>query len=522
MKLIAFAAQLHFLKLAQRAQTHVEDSFGLPVSKLEFFHHHRLGFVFGTDNLNDPVEVQIGDDIALDQLKPRVDFFQPVLRTAHQHLDLVRQPFTQYFTQTHNLGHAIGIEDVHVQTETRFQIGQPEQRVFQVFRIDITAFGNEHDADFGIGFIAHIVEDRQLFVSNQLCDLLDQLALLHLVRNFGDHQLPGSARQSFYTRFAIRCVLCISGMETGPHAQGAATGFISCAYGFPAVDQNTASCKVGPLHNLHQLLMCRLGFIDQQHRGVDDFCRVVRGNAGRHAHRDSARAVSEEVWEKTGHDFRFFILTIIGRAEVGRIFVEPRHQFDGGLGQSCFGITICRGVIAVDITKISLPVDQRISQRKGLCEADHRIIDRLVAMRVVLTDYVTDDARALLISTCRVKLQLSHRPQQAAVHRFQAITQIGERPGGDGRHRIDQITFRNRRIERRIHDLVERIFRRGIGVGGISHPCPDSDARTLRKAPCAAIHSYLSLRMKSCCVAIMTQQRHKICENVADSGQTFS
>ena len=90
MQFVTLAAQLHFLQLAQGAQTHVEDRLGLPVGKLELGHHHRLGFILGPDDLNDPVEVEIGNDIAFEQLQPRVDFLEPMLRPAYEHLDLVR------------------------------------------------------------------------------------------------------------------------------------------------------------------------------------------------------------------------------------------------------------------------------------------------------------------------------------------------------------------------------------------------------------------------------------------------
>jgi hypothetical protein len=62
-----------------------------------------------------------------------------------------------------------------------------------------------------------------------------------------------------------------------------------------------------------------------------------------------------------------------------------------------FGVAVGGGVIAVDVAEIALPVDQRVAQREILREADHRVVDRLVAVRVVLADDVADDARDLLV-----------------------------------------------------------------------------------------------------------------------------
>ena len=41
---------LGFFKLAQRTQLHVQNSFGLIVGQLKFFHHNGLGLVFFPDN----------------------------------------------------------------------------------------------------------------------------------------------------------------------------------------------------------------------------------------------------------------------------------------------------------------------------------------------------------------------------------------------------------------------------------------------------------------------------------------
>ena len=86
MEFVTLAAQLHFLKLGQGTQAHVEDRFGLSVGQLEFLHHHRLGFILGPDDLNDPVEVEIGNDIAFEQLETSIDFLEPVLRPADEYL----------------------------------------------------------------------------------------------------------------------------------------------------------------------------------------------------------------------------------------------------------------------------------------------------------------------------------------------------------------------------------------------------------------------------------------------------
>ena len=50
--------------------------------------------------------------------------------------------------------------------------------------------------------------------------------------------------------------------------------------------------------------------------------------------------------------------------------------------------------IIVDRTEVPLAVDQRVPQREGLREADQRVVDRRVAVRVMVAHHVADDVRA--------------------------------------------------------------------------------------------------------------------------------
>ncbi len=205
----------------------------------------------------------------------------------------------------------------------------------------------------------------------------------------------------------------------------------------------------------------RLGPVDQHDRGVEYLGGVVRRNARRHSDRDTAGAVGEQIREGAGEQLGFLLLAIVGRTECDRILVEPVHQVDRDLRQPGFGVAIGSGVIAVDVAEIALPVDQRVAQRKCLREADHRVVDRLIAMRMIFADDVADDARALLVPRRGIELQQPHRPQQAAVDRLQTVTDIGQRPRGDRRHRVDEITLAERAIEGCVGGGVERLRSHG-------------------------------------------------------------
>ena len=84
--------EFHLLQLSEGTQPHVENGLGLPIGEVELRHHDRLRLVLGTDNLDDPVEIEVGDDIAFDELQPASDLVQPMSAAALQNVDLAGGP----------------------------------------------------------------------------------------------------------------------------------------------------------------------------------------------------------------------------------------------------------------------------------------------------------------------------------------------------------------------------------------------------------------------------------------------
>ena len=94
-QLLVLLADLHLLELAQIAQPHVEDGVGLHVGELEGLHQDGLRLVLVADDLDDLVEVEIGDQIAAEHFEPMLDLRQAVVRAPQQHLAPVGEPFAQ-------------------------------------------------------------------------------------------------------------------------------------------------------------------------------------------------------------------------------------------------------------------------------------------------------------------------------------------------------------------------------------------------------------------------------------------
>ena len=134
----------------------------------------------------------------------------------------------------------------------------------------------------------------------------------------------------------------------------------------------------------------------------------------------------------------------------------PFEQQPRDLGQPRLGVAHGGGVIAVDIAEIALPLDERVALREILRHAHQRVVDRLVAMRMVLTHHVADDAGAFLRRRFRIEPQQPHGMQDAPVNRLQPVARIRQRPVHDGRQRIGEIALFQRILEIDVLDLAAR------------------------------------------------------------------
>ena len=113
-------------------------------------------------------------------------------------------------------------------------------------------------------------------------------------------------------------------------------------------------------------------------------------------------------------------------------------------GQSTLGVTHRGGVIAVDIAEIPLSVDEGIAHRKILGETNQRVIDRLIAMRMIFADDVADHTRRFLEAGARIEPKEPHRPQHATMNRFESVARIGQCSHGYRRERIGKVALAER------------------------------------------------------------------------------
>ncbi len=358
-----------------------------------------------------------------------------MLGAADQHLAAMIEPLFQDLGQVHHLGHLALGQHVHVERDAAFQLGQLEQRLHQHAGIDRARLRLDDDAHVLGRLVAEVVDQRQLLVVVELRHPLDQAGLADQPGNFRDDDLIGAAAGLFL-------------VPARAHAERAAAGGIGLGDHRRRVDDDAAGREVRPLDVFQQRLGARVRIVDQEQRRVAELGGIVRRDVGRHADGDAGRTVGQQIGERARQDDRLVLAAVVGRAEVDRVLVDAVEQQPRHLGHPRLGVAHRRRVIAVDVAEVALPVDQRIALREILREPHQRVIDRLVAVRMVFADDVADHARRLLERLAGVEPQLPHREQQPPVHRLQPVARIRQRPVHDGGERVGEIALFQRLAQR--------------------------------------------------------------------------
>ncbi len=204
---------------------------------------------------------------------------------------------------------------------------------------------------------------------------------------------------------------------------------------------------------------------------LGDLAEVVRRDAGRHADRDAGRAVDQQVGEARGQDGRLLRATVVVGAEVDGVLVDVAHHLHRQRRHPALGVAHGGGGVVARRAEVALAVDQRRAQHPRLREADHGVVDRGVAVGVVLTHHVADDARALREAAVGAVAAVVHRVEDAAVHRLEPVTYVGQRAPDDHGHRVVDVGLLHQRLELdRLDALVAEAEAACSGAGGgLSH-----------------------------------------------------
>jgi len=121
---------------------------------------------------------------------------------------------------------------------------------------------------------------------------------------------------------------------------------------------------------------------------------------------------------------------------VAGIVKDSLYESFGEGPRPCFRVSHCRRRVAVDGSEVPLAFDQGVAHVEFLREADQRVVDRRVAVRVIVAHHLADDLRALAIGPVRREPHRAHAVEDAAVRRLQPVAHVWQRPSDDYAHRV--------------------------------------------------------------------------------------
>ena len=200
-------------------------------------------------------------------------------------------------------------------------------------------------------------------------------------------------------------------------------------------DDLSAAGEVRAADVRQQLVVLDVGVLRQHDCGLGDFFQIVRRNLGRHAHRNAGCAVEQHHRQARGQHRRFLECAVVVGNEIHRAHVQLGQQQIGNRREPRLGVTHRRRVVAVARTEVALAIHQRIPHRKILRQPHHRLIRGRVAMRMVLTQHITDHARRLHMLVAMREAHAQHGEQDAALHGLLSVADFGQRAAfdhGDG------------------------------------------------------------------------------------------
>ena len=343
-------------------------------------------------------------------------------RAAHDDVVAVLDEVFDQVAHRQHLRPAVDQRDV-VHGERRLQRRVLEQRVQHHARNGVVLQDNDDPQAVAVRLVVDVGDAVDLLVVDHVGDLLDHLGLVDHVGNLRDDDALAAAGRML-------------DVGLGAHHHAAAARQHRLLHSLVAVD-DTARGEVGPLDVVQQLLARDLRVVDIGAAGVNHLRKVVRSHVRGHTDGDTAGAVDDQQRDFRGQDRGFGNRVVEVQRPVDRLLVDVGHHFVRDFLHASLGVTHGGRRVAVHRTEVTLSVDQRVAHRPILRQADHRVVDRRVAVGVELTEHVADDTGRLAVRLVGIEVQLrAHIVEDAAVHGLHAVAHVRQRTRHDDRHRV--------------------------------------------------------------------------------------
>ena len=225
---------------------------------------------------------------------------------------------------------------------------------------------------------------------------LDQLALLHAIRNLGHDRDPGAAALDHARHRPARAR---RGTSRDPWHVG------SVRISSRRIDDQPAGRQIRPLHELpawrrYPLRRARRSG-GSRHRCIS--ATLCGGMLVAIPTAIPARAIGQQIGEQAGKNFRLFLLAIIGRAcNRTHAVIEPSPSGPQSRPASAAPRYNDRppALSPSIFPKLPCPSTSGYRSAKSLGEADHCVVNRLITVRMIFSDRTSPTTRAHFLYPC--------------------------------------------------------------------------------------------------------------------------
>ena len=140
-----------------------------------------------------------------------------------------------------------------------------------------------------------------------------------------------------------------------------------------------------------------------------DLAQVVGRDVGGHADRDAGGPVDQQVGEPGRQHDRLLLLAVVVRLEVDGVLGDVADHLHGQRRHPALGVAHGRGLVVARRAEVALAGDQRVAHHPRLRQPHQGVVDRAVAVRVVLPHHLADDPGALVPAPVRPVAAVVHR-----------------------------------------------------------------------------------------------------------------
>ena len=456
---LRFVDDLLTLEGRETTQLHVEDRLRLDIVDVEELLQSLVGILSRrrpADEGDDLVERVERLEVAAQDVHALFGLAEAVTRAPDDDLDLVVDPQADEAVERQGARHAVD-DGEHVGAEVLLQLRVLVQVVQHDLR-DRVALEHDHEALPGTTrrLVADVGDTGDLALAGEVADLHRDVVRVDLVRQLGDHE--------------ARASLDLLDVHDRAHRDRAASGAVRLLDAAGAEDLR-AGGEVGPGDALHerleQLFASGIRVLQRPQGTGGHLAQVVRRDVRRHTDGDTDRSVDQQVRETRRQDRRLLGLTVVVVLEVDGLFLDVAHHLERKRSHLRLGVPGRGRTLVSRRPEVALAEGQRIAQRPRLDETHQGVVDRSIAVRVVMPHDLADDAGALRERLVGAEAAVVHAVDHAAVDGLETVAHVGQSAPDDDTHRVVEIAPLHLELQVDLVDPTVVVHRFGGDVGGL-------------------------------------------------------